>query len=81
MSSVHHSIRRNFPGRGIDAGLLHQESSGIAGFLAINAIGDDVEFMFDAEPEEAARIALESVVANHDHPVLDIAAILQLIQS
>ena len=81
MIPVKRSIEKDFPGEGIEPGALHKEASSLSGFLAINQCGDVVEFLFDDTWDGSQEAALASVIANHNHPAIDPAAILQLIQS
>ena len=81
MISVKRSIEKDFPGEGIEPRVLHQAASSLSGFLAINQCGDVVEFLFDDTWDDSQEVAIASVIANHDHPAIDPAAILALIQS
>ena len=65
MIGVKRSIEKDFPGEGVETGLLHQEASVITGFLAINTCGDVVEFLFDDTWDGSQEGALASVIANH----------------
>ncbi len=78
---VTRSIEQDFPGEGIDTIALHQAASSITGFLAINRLGDEVQFLFDEAPDEAQLATLDGIVQAHDHPAVDVAAMLALISS
>ncbi len=77
--TITRSIQNDFPGGGIDVGTLGQEVSVMAGFLAINRLGDEVQFIFDADLNDDQLETLDGIVQAHDHPAIDAAAILQLI--
>ena len=77
--TVTRSIQSDFPGDGIDAGALGQEASVMAGFLAINQLGDEVQFIFDAELDGDQLETLDGIVQAHDRPAIDAAAVLLLI--
>lgn len=76
---VKRSIAKDFPGEGVDVGVLHQEASVIAGFLAINYLGDEVQFLFEAALDGDQLETLDGIVQAHDHPAVDAAAVLLLI--